>query len=66
MSEPRDERPKRVVNPGARILSAGFDEFVVARERYFETLRIDAEVRRLERMWLLPASGRESGRGSTA
>jgi hypothetical protein len=25
-----------------------------ARERYFERLRVDSEIRRLERMWRLP------------
>jgi hypothetical protein len=48
------------------MLSAGFDEYVAARERYFEQLRIDSEVRRLERSWRLPAFGRGSDEGATA
>lgn len=66
MSEPRDERSKGVNDRGARTLSAGFDEYAASRERYFETLRMDAEVRRLERMWRLPTFGRESGEELTA
>ena len=57
MSEPRDARPNEADDRGARTLSVGFDEYVAARERYFERLRIDSEIRRLERSWRLPARG---------
>ena len=30
---------------------AGFGEYCAARNRYFEGLRIDSEIRRLERAW---------------
>jgi len=57
MSEPRDERPHEVEDRGTRTLPAGFGEYVAARERYFERLRIDSEIRRLERSWHLSARG---------
>lgn len=66
MSEPRDERPREADDRGCRMLSASFDEYVAARERYFENLRMDSEVRRLEQTWRLPALGRGSDEGATA
>ena len=53
---------------------AGFGEYCAARNRYFERLRIDSEIRRLERAWQQAARGepRDAGvhgrrdRGTTA
>lgn len=66
MSDAPDDRPREADDRGWRTLSTGFDEYVAARERYFEQLRIDSEVRRLERSWRLPAFGRGSDEGATA
>ena len=33
-----------------------YEEYQSARERYFERLRVDSEIRRLERAWRLPAA----------
>lgn len=66
MSEPRDVRPNEVDDRGWRMLPTGFDEYAAARERYFDHLRMDSEVRRLERLWLLPASGPGADEGATA
>lgn len=65
MSEPHDARPKRADDRGVRTLPADFDEYVAARERFFERLRIDSEIRRLERSWRLPAR-RGLDEGATA
>jgi hypothetical protein len=37
-----------------------FEAYQSARERFFEGLRRDAEIRRLERLWRLPSHGREA------
>lgn len=66
MSESRDERPREADDRGWRTLSTGFDEYVAARERYFEQLRIDSEIHRLERSWRMPAFGTGSDEGATA
>jgi hypothetical protein len=39
---------------GPRTYPPGFEEYIAARARYFERLRIDSEIRRLERAWALP------------
>lgn len=66
MSESRDERPTEADDRGWGMLSTGFDDYVAARERYFEQLRMDSEVRRLERSWRLPAFGTGSDERATA
>jgi hypothetical protein len=66
MSESRDERPREADDRGWRMLSTGFDEYAAARERYFEQLRMDSEVRRLERSWRLPAFRSGPDEGATA
>jgi hypothetical protein len=33
-----------------------YEEYRSARERYFERLRVDSEIRRLERAWRLPGA----------
>ena len=43
-----------------------YEEYQWARERYFARLRVDSEIRRLERIWRLPAPDRNpvgSGKG---
>lgn len=44
----------RSCDRGPRTYPPGFDEYIAARERYFERLRIDSEIRCLEGAWALP------------
>jgi len=39
-----------------RALEHDFDRYANARNRFFERLRVDSEVRRLEKSWSLPAA----------
>jgi hypothetical protein len=52
-AEPRAPEPEK----GRRHGPAGFGEYSAARDRFFERLRIDSEIRRLERAWRQPTSG---------
>ena len=45
---------------------AGFGEYSAARNRYFERLRVDSEIRRLERAWQQAARGRPRDAGGPA
>jgi hypothetical protein len=41
-----------------RLVPAGasYDDYRAARERFLERLRVDSEIRRLEKAWRLPAA----------
>ena len=54
VSKSRDGR--RAAGDGRRALAgAGYEDYRAARERFFERLRVDSEIRRLEKAWRLPA-----------
>jgi hypothetical protein len=44
---------------------ASYEDYRAARERFFERLRVDSEIRRLEKAWRLPAA-RDRGRPPAA
>jgi len=45
---------------------AGFGEYSAARNRYFERLRVDSEIRRLERAWQQATPGGPGDAGGPA
>jgi hypothetical protein len=49
---------------GMRVARAetSYEAYESARERFFEALRRDAEIRRLERLWRQPSQAREAAR----
>lgn len=59
-SEPNDRDQVRTT--GIRRGSAGWDEFVAARNRAFDSLREASEIYRLEKAWALSPTGRDVGR----
>ncbi len=62
MSEPRDRRPPGVGNRGSLTRPGGFGEYLAARERYFERLRRDSELSRLEAAWQMRTTAFPDGR----
>ena len=41
---------------GHLVPGVGYEDYRSARERYFERLRVDSEIRRLEKAWRLPVA----------
>ena len=48
------------------VTETSYERYREARERYFERLRVDSEIRRLERLWALPAQAGSSARSDGA
>ncbi len=57
--EPNDRDQVRVT--GMQRGSPGWDEFVAARNRAYDSLREASEIYRLEKAWALSTAGRDVG-----
>ena len=54
MSKSHDGR-RTAVDGRLAFAGASYEDYRAARERFFERLRADSEIRRLEKAWRLPA-----------
>ena len=54
MSPPPEREPAGAHAQDQSPLETSFAAYESARKRFFERLRVDSEIRRLEKAWLLP------------
>lgn len=57
----RSDRDQARMSATHRDAPPGWDEFVAARNRAFDSLRQASEIHRLERAWALSTAGRNVG-----